>query len=64
MNRKQTEGREANGAVPGGRPDEGTPDEAIERTGRREVRSAGPDGPDAKSIGDTFKRFPAEATSR
>jgi len=64
MNRKQTEGRQANGAMPGGRPDETTSDEAIERTGRREVRSAGPDGPDATSTGDTFKCSPTETPSR
>jgi len=52
---KQTEGRTRNGVIPGGRPDASTSDEAIKRTGRRERTSAGPDGPSAKEIGDTFK---------
>lgn len=55
MERKQTEGREKNGAMPGGRPDETTPDDDIIRTGRRSTRAAGPDGPDATEIGETFK---------
>lgn len=52
---KQTKGREKNGALPGGRPDATTSGEAVKRTGRRERTSAGPDGPSAKEIGDTFK---------
>lgn len=55
MDREQTKGREKNGAMPGGRPDETTPDEDIVRNGRRAARSAGPDGPDAGVIGETFK---------
>jgi hypothetical protein len=30
----------------------------VKRTGERERASAGPDGPDAAEIGDTFKRSP------
>ena len=56
MTDKQTEGREKNGAHPGGKPDGSTPDVAVERTGQQERRSAGPDGPDAAEVGDTFKR--------
>jgi hypothetical protein len=56
----QTEGRDANGAIPPGKPDAATSDTAVERTGERERRSAGPDGPDATEIGDTFKQTPGE----
>ena len=54
----QTEGRDDNGAIPLGKPDASTSDEAVKRTGEREKRSAGPDGPDAAEVGDTFKRQP------
>ena len=53
--RDQTKGREENGAMPGGKPDRATSDDAARRTGRQERRSAGPDGPDATVVGDTFK---------
>jgi hypothetical protein len=54
----QTEGREENGAIPLGRPDASTSDAQVKRTGEQERRSAGPDGPDAREVGDTFKRQP------
>lgn len=54
----QTEGRDDNGAIPLGKPDASTPDEAVKRTGEQERRSAGPDGPDATEVGETFKRQP------
>lgn len=54
----QTPGRDDNGAIPLGKPDASTSDAAVQRTGERERRSAGPDGPDATEIGDTFKRQP------
>lgn len=54
----QTRGREKNGAIPGGRPDASTSDAAVRRNGERARRSAGPDGPDATEIGDTFKKRP------
>jgi len=60
MEREQTKGREKNGAMPGGRPDETTPEADIVRTGRRAARAAGPDGPDAGVIGETFKSAPGE----
>ena len=56
MTDKQTEGREKNGAHPGGKPDGSTSSAAVKRTGEKERRSAGPDGPDASEVGDTFKR--------
>lgn len=55
----QTEGREHNGAIPPGKPDASTPDDAVRRTGQQERRAAGPDGPDATEVGDTFKTPPA-----
>lgn len=58
MDRKQTQGREKNGADPGGKPDTTTSDEAVKAVGKAEQKSAGPDGPDASVIGDTFKRKP------
>jgi len=54
----QSEGREDNGAIPAGRPDASTSDKDVKATGRKERRSAGPDGPDAREIGDTFKTAP------
>lgn len=49
-------GRKANAAQPGGKPDASTSDAAVKQTGRESTRRAGPDGPHAKAIGDTFKR--------
>ena len=54
----QTDGREANGAVPGGKPAPSTPERDVQRVGEQSRRSAGPDGPDATEIGDTFKQSP------
>ena len=54
----QTPGRDDNGAIPLGKPDASTSDEAVRRNAERERRSAGPDGPDATEVGDTFKRQP------
>ena len=58
MDREQSPGRDDNAAIPGGKPDASTSDEAVKRTGERERRSAGPDGPDATEVGDTFKTPP------
>ena len=54
----QTEGRDDNGAIPLGRPDASTSDAEVKRTGEHEKRTAGPDGPDATEVGDTFKKQP------
>ena len=54
----QTEGRDDNGAIPLGRPDASTSDAEVKRNAEREQRSAGPDGPDAAEVGDTFKKPP------
>ncbi len=54
----QTEGREANAAQPPGERPGLVSDKATQRTGEESRRRAGPDGPDAAEIGDTFKRAP------
>lgn len=56
MTDRQSEGRDANGAVPSGKPDAATPEKDVKRVGEQSRRKAGPDGPDAAAIGDTFKR--------
>ena len=56
MAQDQTDGRRKNGATPGGKPDGSTSDKAVKKNGRRERQSAGPDGPDASVVGETFKR--------
>jgi hypothetical protein len=58
MTDKQSQGREANGAIPGGKPDAATSEKDVKRVGEQSRRKAGPDGPDATVIGDTFKRPP------
>lgn len=58
MTAKQSQGRKENGAMPAGRPDASTPESDVVKNGRKSARAAGPDGPDAKEIGDTFKRQP------
>lgn len=58
MTDKQAQGRDDNGAIPPGKPDAATSEAAVRRTAAREQTSAGPDGPDATEVGDTFKRTP------
>ena len=53
---KQTDGREANGAEPEGKPDPATSSKAVKAVGKHEATTAGPDGPDATVVGDTFKK--------
>ena len=62
MTKKQSSGRQANGAHPGEKPDASTSEEAVLRTGRRSQKAAGPDGPDASVVGDTFKMPPGESS--
>ncbi|MBO9557041.1 MAG: hypothetical protein J7515_00460 [Caulobacter sp.] len=52
--KNNTEGREANDALPLGE----IPKQDTEKIGRREPRTAGPDGGDARDVGDTFKNSP------
>ena len=54
----QTDGRDDHGAIPLGRPDAATSDAAVKRNAEREQQTAGPDGPDATEVGDTFKKQP------
>ena len=51
-----TAGRERNDAMPLGERTGDDTQDRVKKQGRREKRSAGPDGPDAKTVGDTFKR--------
>lgn len=53
---KQTKGREKNGATPEGKPNPATSDSDVKRVGEQSRTKAGPDGPDAGEIGETFKR--------
>lgn len=56
MSEDQNKGRDRNGAAPGGKPDPQTSTADVEKVGKAETRSAGPDGPDATEVGDTFKK--------
>lgn len=56
MTDKQTDGRDKNGAIPGRKPDASTSEADVRKVGKADARSAGPDGPDAAAIGDTFKK--------
>ena len=58
MAEEQTDGRRENGAAPGGKPDASTSKKAVRENGLKERESAGPDGPDATVVGETFKRNP------
>jgi hypothetical protein len=51
-----TDGRKKNEAEPLGDFTALGGKEAVEKTGEESRKRAGPDGPDAKEIGDTFKR--------
>lgn len=56
MATEQTDGRKANGASPGGKPDPATSSKDVKAVGKREAATAGPDGPDAAEVGETFKK--------
>lgn len=49
-------GREANAAEPPGRRSGVVSDKDARKSGRRSTERAGPDGPDAARVGDTFKQ--------
>lgn len=53
--RHNSEGREKNEALPLGERSGLVSNAATKRTAAAEQKSAGPDGPDATEIGDTFK---------
>lgn len=52
----QSKGRETNEAEPPGQRPGLVSDKKTEAVGRHARRAAGPDGPDAAEVGDTFKR--------
>ncbi len=54
----QSEGRKDNAAQPlGEQPGLASKDE-VKHNGEKSRRAAGPDGPDASAVGDTFKQKP------
>ncbi|MGI4817903.1 MULTISPECIES: hypothetical protein [unclassified Brevundimonas] len=55
---KQTEGRTKNGAVPVTKSTPDAPDKGAQKAHEKSQQRAGPDGPDATEIGDTFKKAP------
>lgn len=56
MDREQSKGRDRNAAEPGGKPTPDTPAADVRKVGEQSRRKAGPDGPDAAAVGDTFKK--------
>ncbi|WP_454762142.1 hypothetical protein [Caulobacter segnis] len=58
--KSNTDGRRANAALPFGERPGLVSDEGVKRTGRAERQSAGPDGPDAAEVGNTFKASPGD----
>jgi len=56
MTEHNTKGRKANAAQELGSRDGVVSDRETDKSGRRSTRRAGPDGPDAAEVGDTFKR--------
>ena len=57
----QTKGRKENGAQPLGQRQGLVSEAQTKRTAEAELKSAGPDGGDARAIGDTFKKAPGKA---
>jgi hypothetical protein len=51
-----SQGRKANQAQPLGERQGTSSPKETKRAGQAEQKSAGPDGPDAKAVGDTFKK--------
>lgn len=58
---RQTKGRTENGAVPVTKSTPDAPTKGAEQTQEKSRHRAGPDGPSASEIGDTFKAHPAKA---
>ncbi len=56
MSGANTKGREKNSAQPLGNRDGTSSKAGAEKTAKAETKSAGPDGPSAKAVGDTFKK--------
>ncbi|KQW67080.1 hypothetical protein ASE17_20295 [Phenylobacterium sp. Root77] len=57
-NENQSPGRKANAAEPLARRSGLLSDKAVERTGLKSRKAAGPDGRDAAVVGATFKKKP------
>lgn len=53
---QQSKGRDENAAQPLGERKGIVSAEETKKSGRESTRRAGPDGPDAAEVGDTFKR--------
>ena len=64
MTSEQSHGRARNAATPGGKPEAAESDKAVMRVGRESRRRAGPDGPDATVVGDTFKASPGQGRAK
>jgi len=58
MSEHNSKGRERNAAEKPGEFTANGGKAAVERTGEKSRRAAGPDGPSAAEVGDTFKRSP------
>lgn len=58
----QSEGRKRNAATPGGKPEADASEKAVMRVGRESRKRAGPDGPDATVVGNTFKTPPGKTS--
>ena len=56
MSSPNTKGREKNAAQPLGNHDGASSKSGAKKTAEAETKSAGPDGPSAKAVGDTFKK--------
>lgn len=54
----QAQGRTRNGATPVTKSTPDASDKKAKKTQAESRKRAGPDGPDAKIVGDTFKRQP------
>ena len=60
----QSKGRKANAAEPPGDFTALGGKKAVKRSGEQSRRAAGPDGPDARATGDTFKGRPPPGGGR
>jgi hypothetical protein len=58
--RPNTEARRKNDAEPLGEFTALGGKDKVQKTGERSRKAAGPDGPDATEVGDTFKRSPGK----
>ena len=56
MSQPNTDGRKANAAQPLGKAPGLKSDADQQKTAERSRKAAGPDGPDARVVGDTFKK--------